>query len=104
MTNYQRLEFLGDSVLDFFITSKLYDIFPRNSSSFSVDLLEASEGRLSFLKACVVNNTVLAIFGHHLNLQEFVIMAENQLQSTKEKTFADIFEALIGKLCCVKIE
>jgi dsRNA-specific ribonuclease len=61
-----------------------------------IDYKVASEGRLSFLKSCLVNNTFLAAVGYAHNLHSYIIAAENQLISSKDKIVADIIEAIIG--------
>lgn len=87
MTNYQRLEFIGDAVLELYITSKLYEIFPS-----------ATEGRLTCLKTSFVNNTFLHLLGKSIDLESYIILADNQSYSDicKEKLVADVLEALIG--------
>eukprot|EP01119_Soliformovum_irregulare_P018149 TRINITY_DN5503_c0_g1_i1.p1 TRINITY_DN5503_c0_g1~~TRINITY_DN5503_c0_g1_i1.p1 ORF type:complete len:714 (+),score=174.81 TRINITY_DN5503_c0_g1_i1:166-2307(+) len=86
LTHYQRLEFIGDSILDFMITAKLYFIFPH-----------VDEGRLSFLKTSLVNNEFLTSLGRSLGISEGIIYSENQ-HFQSEKVIADVFEALIGVL------
>jgi dsRNA-specific ribonuclease len=88
LTNNQRLEFIGDAVLDFVITTKIFPMFPT-----------APEGRLTCLKSSFVNNSFLALLADRLHLQDFIIVAENQaLYVSTEKTLADAFEAILGIL------
>eukprot|EP01118_Nematostelium_gracile_P015603 TRINITY_DN6283_c0_g1_i1.p1 TRINITY_DN6283_c0_g1~~TRINITY_DN6283_c0_g1_i1.p1 ORF type:complete len:687 (+),score=144.02 TRINITY_DN6283_c0_g1_i1:108-2168(+) len=91
LTNYQRLEFVGDSVLDFMVSVKLYQMFPK-----------ASEGRLSYLKSCLVNNHFLSFLGRHIHLDKYTIMSPHFTTTPSEKTTADVFEALIGLLYLTK--
>jgi ribonuclease III len=57
--SYERLEFLGDSVLELAIAEALYDRFP-----------EASEGELTRIRASVVSRTSCAVVARRLRLGE----------------------------------
>ncbi|CAH6719092.1 ribonuclease 3 [[Candida] jaroonii] len=85
----ERLEFLGDSVLNNIATIILYT---RYSS--------ASEGELSKMRSLLVNNVTLAefslIYGFDKKLKSNINDAI--LRQGKQKIFADIFEAYVGAL------
>lgn len=84
----QRLEFLGDSVLQLVLTSELYQKFPLHG-----------EGPLTQARAHLVNRTSLAERGRQLKLGEFLILSRGE-ESTggrvRSSTLADAFESLIG--------
>lgn len=86
--NNQRLEFLGDAVLQLSLTRELYDRFP-----------EADEGSLTKGRARLVNQTSLAERASHLNLGSYLIMSRGEETSggrQRPSILADAFEAVIG--------
>jgi ribonuclease III len=86
----QRLEFLGDAVLDLLISEHLFKQFP-----------ESDEGHLSSNRAKIVNRKSLASFALELQLGEHLILGESaDLQKIRasESALADAFEALVGAL------
>ena len=87
MSNYQRLEFIGDSVLNFLITAELYQLFPENN-----------EGKLSRVKTSLVNNKLLYYIGLELNVDNFILIPYSQQSSilNKDKIIADVVESLLG--------
>jgi ribonuclease-3 len=86
----QRLEFLGDAVLQLVITRELYLRFP-----------ECDEGPLTKTRAHLVNARSLAEQGRRLGLGEFLILSageEGQGGRKRASALADAFEALIGAI------
>jgi len=86
----QRLEFLGDAVLDLIISELLYNVFP-----------ESDEGKLSSNRAKIVNRKSLAVFAKKISLAEHLLIGETADKvkiQTSESSLADAFEALIGAL------
>jgi len=84
----QRLEFLGDAVLQLVITTRLYEQFP-----------ELGEGPLTQARAQMVNRSTLAQHGAHLNLGEHLVLSRGEETSggrARASTVADAFEALVG--------
>ena len=65
--HYERLEFLGDAVLDLMISDYLYTIYPA-----------AQEGRLSKLRAKIVSEAGLAILAQYLDLGHFLILGRGE--------------------------
>ena len=63
--NYERLEFLGDAVLDLIVSEKLYSSFPH-----------ANEGQLSRMRSEMVKKTTLASIGRQLALNDYVRLGE----------------------------
>jgi ribonuclease III len=84
----ERLEFLGDAVLDLVITHMLMDCFP-----------ESREGDLSRMRATVVNESQLASVAQELKLGEFIMLGKGESQShgeEKSSILADAFEAVVA--------
>jgi len=87
-TNYERLEYLGDSLLNFVIADELHANFP-----------ELDEGALSRLRASLVRGTTLASIARELELGEFLRMGTGELRSggfNRDSTLADLVESIIG--------
>ncbi len=86
----QRLEFLGDAVLQLVLTRELYEKFPG-----------VGEGPLTKARAQMVNRRTLAEQGRRLNLGEHLIMSRGEeLNHGRERpsALADSFEALLGAI------
>lgn len=85
----QRLEFLGDTVLQLVASEYLFKHFPDHH-----------EGHLSLLRSSLVNNRTQSIVCDDLGMSDYVIYAETRGEKldlkTKEK--ADLLEAFIGAL------
>ena len=86
--NNERLEFLGDAILNFTIAAELYRRFDQ-----------ADEGELSRLRASLVNAQALAILARGLNLGECLTLGSGELKSggfRRESILADALEAVFG--------
>jgi len=84
----ERLELLGDAVLDLVITHMLMDNFP-----------ETQEGDLSRMRAIIVNESQLAHMAQELDLGRHLLLGKGEaLSNGQEKTsiLADAFEAIIA--------
>ena len=84
----QRLEFLGDAVIQLAVTSELYHRLPG-----------MGEGALTQARAQLVNRTSLAAQALRLALGDHVILSRGEESSgglTRSSTLADAFEAIIG--------
>lgn len=84
----ERMEFLGDSVLELVISSFLYDKFPKYT-----------EGQLSKLKAVAVSRSTLAVCAKELELGSFIKFGAGELAtggSEKPSNLANALEALIA--------
>lgn len=84
----QRLEFLGDAVLQLVMTTELYLRFPT-----------LGEGPLTQARAQLVNRLTLAEQGRRLRLGEHLVLSRGEETSggrTRTSTVADAFEAVIG--------
>jgi ribonuclease-3 len=88
--NNERLEFLGDSILNHFIAEQLFLRFP-----------EASEGDLSQLRAVLVRGDELAVLARELDLGEAVLLGPGERKSggrRRNSILADALEAVIGAM------
>lgn len=86
--HYERLEFLGDSVLNCAIAKYLYDNHP-----------ELQEGDLSRLRSNLVNQQTLFTLAQGLNLGELLLLGEGERKSAgsrRPSILADAMEALFG--------
>lgn len=89
LTHNERLEFLGDSVLNTLVTFILYRKFPY-----------ANEGNLSQIRSLLVSNKTLAEFSTAYGFDHALRcnIDEASLRAGKQKIYADIFEAYLGAL------
>jgi ribonuclease-3 len=86
----ERLEFLGDAVLNFVVTAKLYEEFP-----------ELCEGELTEIRASLVCRDTLADLASSLQLGDWLLLGRGEdLSGGREKAsnLANAMEALIGAL------
>ena len=86
----ERLEFLGDAVLDFVTGAWLYNRFP-----------EMREGRLTSLRAALVKTDALAAFALRVGLGGHLRLGKGESESGgrgRASLLADAFEALLGAL------
>jgi ribonuclease-3 len=86
--NNERLEFLGDSILNFCITRKLFSFRP-----------DASEGELSRIRASLVNRDALTGLAAQLELEKFIKLGRGEKQSGGQRRTsiqADAVEAILG--------
>ena len=87
-SNNERLEFLGDGILNFVIAGEL---FTRYAS--------LPEGDLSRIRASLVNKEGLALVANDLNLGDFLILGGGELKSggyRRDSILADAVEAIFG--------
>lgn len=88
--NNERLEFLGDSILNFVIADYLYQRFPAEK-----------EGRLSRLRASLVKQETLASVARDLRLGDHLRLGPGELKSggyRRESILADTVEAVLGAI------
>ncbi|HKI73854.1 MAG TPA: ribonuclease III [Pseudomonadales bacterium] len=88
--NNERLEFLGDSILNFVIAQDLFSRFTT-----------AREGQLSRLRARLVRRQTLAEIAREMNLGDYLIMGTGELKSggyDRDSILADALEAIIGAI------
>jgi len=88
--NNERLEFLGDSVLNLVVSSRLFELRPQ-----------AQEGDLSRMRARLVRGISLAEIASGINLGKQIMLGEGELKSggfRRASILADAFEALLGAI------
>lgn len=86
----ERLEFLGDSILNFVVAEYLYGKYP-----------DMDVGELSKLRARLVNRKVLAERSRVLSIADFLFMSESAAQSLDsgaDSIVSDAFEAIVGAI------
>ena len=88
--SYERLEFLGDAVLDLVITEILFEIYPKEN-----------EGYLTKLRAKIVRGDTLFELSKNLRLNEFLEVGERasgQGIELSKSVLSDVFEALVAAI------
>lgn len=88
--NNERLELLGDAVLDLIVTEYLYNLYPN-----------ALEGELAKLKAMVVSEPVLAKVSKKLGYGEYLLLSKGEeLTGGRDRNsiLGDTFEAILGAI------
>jgi ribonuclease-3 len=86
----ERLEFLGDAVLDFMVAAWLYHRFP-----------EMAEGQLTRLRAALVGNEQLAVYAAEFNLGAAMRLGHGEAENggrARLPLLGSTFEALIGAI------
>ncbi|HEX19736.1 MAG TPA: ribonuclease III [Acidiferrobacteraceae bacterium] len=84
----ERLEFLGDSILNFSISTELYRLFPG-----------LTEGDLTRMRASLVKKEALSDYARQLNLGDFLRLGVGELRSgghDRDSILADALEAVFG--------
>jgi ribonuclease-3 len=90
VSDNERLEFLGDAVLDFVVGSWVYNHFP-----------EMAEGELTRMRSALVRTETLAEFSRQLNLGQAMRLGRGELQGggrDRDVLLCATFEALVGAI------
>ncbi len=90
LENNERLEFLGDAVLELVITEYLYKEFPQKP-----------EGDLTNWRAALVNAKMLAEIAKNLGFNDFILLSRGELKEegkARQYILANTFEAFVGAL------
>ncbi|MEN3189914.1 MAG: ribonuclease III [Atribacterota bacterium] len=88
--NFQRLEFLGDSVLELIVSEYIY-----------YKLISFSEGELTKIKSIIVSKSTLAKWANQISLGKFIILGKGEDLTggrSKLSILSDCFEALLGAI------
>ena len=88
--DYERLEFLGDAVLQLAVTEKIFADYPA-----------MAEGQMAKLRAAVVNEEVLASLGRRLDLGPQIRLGKGEQAtdgSDKDSILADVVESVLGAI------
>jgi ribonuclease-3 len=86
----ERLEFLGDSVLNLIVAHYLYERFP-----------DSEEGFLTKIRTRLVNGTMLANLSHKIGLDRYIMISKQIDENggrTNQKILEDTFEAFLGAI------
>ncbi|MBA3945460.1 MAG: ribonuclease III [Herpetosiphonaceae bacterium] len=86
----ERLEFLGDSVLNFLAARFLYNAFPQHG-----------EGQLTSLRAALVRTSTLARWSRAMGLGAYIKLGKGEEQNggrDRDPLLADVFEALLAAI------
>lgn len=89
--DYERLEFLGDAVLQYHVSRYLFDLYPT-----------MPEGRLTKLRSKLVREESLARFARELDLGAYIYLGAGEINNggrDRDSVLADIFEAFMGAIC-----
>ena len=84
----ERLEFLGDAVLELAITEYMYKKYPQKT-----------EGEMTALRAALVNSITLSEVAVELNIGDLMLLSKGEAKSlgkARQYILANAFEALIG--------
>lgn len=90
LSHNERLEFLGDAVLELVVTEALYHAYP-----------EKPEGELTSLRAALVNSKMLADVGESVGLNDFLLLSRGEAKDTgraRQVILANAFEAVVGAI------
>lgn len=88
VSHNERLEYLGDAVLELIISEALFRKFPN-----------FPEGQLTLLRAALVNYQMLALVAQEMDLDQFLLMSKGERgdsKKAKEVILANAFEAFVG--------
>lgn len=88
--NYERLEFLGDSVLSLIVSEYIFNKYPQYE-----------EGELTKIRSNFVCQNALIYYSHKLGLQEYLMMSHEEKNFTKNEVLsitADLFESFLGAI------
>lgn len=88
--NNERLEFLGDAVLELIITEELFSKFPKST-----------EGELTNIRAALVNYQMLSEVAKSIDLNNFILLSRGESKDTgkaRDVILANAFESLLGAI------
>lgn len=84
--SYERLEFLGDAVLEIVVSEYLYKNF------------DFSQGEMTKLRAKLVDEKMLSTIVESLNLNRFVLLGSAQKNKLSKSVECDVFESVVGAI------
>ncbi len=89
LSHNERLEFLGDAVLELIVTEYLYNNYK-----------DKTEGQMTSIRAALVNTMSLAEAGKKLNLEDHLTLSKGEKKSSKgmDHNLANTFEAVLGAI------
>lgn len=89
--DYERLEFLGDAVLQYHVSRHIFDLYQ-----------DIPEGQLTTLRSKLVREESLARFARELNLGPYIYLGTGEKHNggrERDSVLANVFEAFIGAIC-----
>lgn len=90
LSDNERLEFLGDAVLELLVSKYLYDEFP-----------EMPEGKLTKLRAAIVREDSLSMFAKDCGFDRYICLGKGEENSggrSRASLLCDLFESFLGAL------
>lgn len=90
LSNNERLEYLGDAVLELIVSKELYQRFPDHT-----------EGDLTSYRAALVNSRMLAEIAVELEINNFLLLSRGEakdLGRARQFILANAFEAIVGAI------
>lgn len=90
LSHNERVEFLGDAVLELVVTEHLYRKYPKRP-----------EGELTAFRSALVNTSTLSSLASKLDMDEYLLLSRGEAQDTgraRQYILANTFEALIGAI------
>lgn len=90
MTHNERLEFLGDAVLELVVTEYLYAKYPKKP-----------EGDLTSYRAALVNTSTLSSVAGELSMNDYLLLSKGEAKDTgraRQYILANTFESFVGAL------
>lgn len=88
--HYERLEFIGDAILQFLVSDFLFNNFP-----------DINEGEMTIIRAKAVREDSLARFASEYKLSDFIKVGKGEKKSggaEKKSVLANVFEAVVGAI------
>ena len=86
----ERLEFLGDAVLELIVTEVLFEDYPNSA-----------EGELTSIRSALVNYQMLADVSREIILSDYILLSRGEAKDTgkaRDVILANAFESLIGAI------
>src|SRR3989338_1348936 len=86
----ERLEFLGDAVLELAVTEEIFNRYP-----------ELPEGQMTGYRSALVNYLMLAVIAKEIELEKFILLSRGEAKDTgraRDAILANAIEALIGAI------
>jgi len=90
VADYERLEFMGDAVLQLFVSEYIFKLFPN-----------VPEGTLTTLRAKLVREESLARFARELELGQYISLGVGEMRNggrERDSVLANVFEAFMGAI------